>query len=269
MATTEQETREYGHFIGGESEAPGGNTFDDLDPFTGDVVARVAAGRPRRGAPRGRGGRSCVPGVVADLAGDAPDDLPPRGRHPRGPPRRDRRPARAGDGVHVRLRHVPDALRPGAPAPGGGDPVRAAGSGAAHRYAGPDGDGDPETRRRRRGDRAVERGAHPPGAVDRGAARARKHGRAQAVGVVTGRRRPDLGRDLHRGRDAGGRAQHRHARAGRGRADRRRARREPRGAKDQLHGLDRNRPEARRGGRSASEARRARARRLQPADRAR
>ena len=44
MATTEQETREYGHFIGGESEAPEGNTFDDLDPFTGDVVARVAAG---------------------------------------------------------------------------------------------------------------------------------------------------------------------------------------------------------------------------------
>ena len=39
---------------------------------------------------------------------------------------------------------------------------------------------------RRRGDRAVERGADPLGPLDRRAARARQHGRAEAVGVVAG-----------------------------------------------------------------------------------
>ena len=56
--------------------------------------------------------------------------------------------------------------------------------------------------RRRRRDRAVERRADPLGPLDRRAARARQHRRAQAVGVVADRRRPDLGRDLHRGRAA-------------------------------------------------------------------
>ena len=74
----------------------------------------------------------------------------------------------------------------------------------------------------------VERRADPLGALDRRAAGARQHGRAQALGGVADRRRPDLGRDLRRGRAA------RRAcstssptRAGRGRADRRRAGREP------------------------------------------
>jgi acyl-CoA reductase-like NAD-dependent aldehyde dehydrogenase len=45
MSTTETAVRELGHFIGGEwVDLDGGETFDDLDPFTGDVVARVAAG---------------------------------------------------------------------------------------------------------------------------------------------------------------------------------------------------------------------------------
>jgi acyl-CoA reductase-like NAD-dependent aldehyde dehydrogenase len=45
MSTTETAVRELGHFIGGEWVDLGdGETFDDLDPFTGDVVARVAAG---------------------------------------------------------------------------------------------------------------------------------------------------------------------------------------------------------------------------------
>ena len=66
-----------------------------------------------------------------------------------------------------------------------------------------------------------------------------------------------------------GRAQHGHARARRGRADRRRAGREPARAAAQLHRLDRDRPQARRGGRPQPQADRARARRLQPADRAR
>jgi acyl-CoA reductase-like NAD-dependent aldehyde dehydrogenase len=45
MSTTEAAVRELGHFIGGDwVDANGSDTFDDLDPFTGDVVARVAAG---------------------------------------------------------------------------------------------------------------------------------------------------------------------------------------------------------------------------------
>jgi acyl-CoA reductase-like NAD-dependent aldehyde dehydrogenase len=44
-ATTETATQELRHFIGGEwVEASGGDTFEDEDPFTGDVVAQVAAG---------------------------------------------------------------------------------------------------------------------------------------------------------------------------------------------------------------------------------
>ena len=55
----------------------------------------------------------------------------------------------------------------------------------------------------RRRDRAVERGADPLAALDHGAARARQHGRAEAVRVVAGLRRHALGRDLRRGGPAG------------------------------------------------------------------
>ena len=45
MAIVETDVRECRQFIGGKwIDAEGGDTFDDLDPFTGDVVARVAAG---------------------------------------------------------------------------------------------------------------------------------------------------------------------------------------------------------------------------------
>ena len=45
MATVETGTRECRQFIGGDwVDAAAGGTFDDLDPFTGDTVARVAAG---------------------------------------------------------------------------------------------------------------------------------------------------------------------------------------------------------------------------------
>jgi acyl-CoA reductase-like NAD-dependent aldehyde dehydrogenase len=45
MSATDTAIRECRHFIGGEwSDAEGGATFDDGDPYTGDVVARVAAG---------------------------------------------------------------------------------------------------------------------------------------------------------------------------------------------------------------------------------
>jgi acyl-CoA reductase-like NAD-dependent aldehyde dehydrogenase len=45
MAAIETEVRDYSQFIGGEWVEPaGGDTFDDRDPYTGDVVARVPAG---------------------------------------------------------------------------------------------------------------------------------------------------------------------------------------------------------------------------------
>lgn len=38
-------TTEYRHFIGGDwTGASGGATFEDLDPYSGQVVAKVAAG---------------------------------------------------------------------------------------------------------------------------------------------------------------------------------------------------------------------------------
>jgi acyl-CoA reductase-like NAD-dependent aldehyde dehydrogenase len=45
MSATDTTTQELQHFVAGEwTPADGGATFDDHDPFTGDVVARVAAG---------------------------------------------------------------------------------------------------------------------------------------------------------------------------------------------------------------------------------
>jgi acyl-CoA reductase-like NAD-dependent aldehyde dehydrogenase len=46
VAAVETEIREYRQLIGGEwVDAADGATFDDLDPFTGDVVAHVPAGK--------------------------------------------------------------------------------------------------------------------------------------------------------------------------------------------------------------------------------
>src|SRR5689334_11162174 len=45
MSATQTSVRECQLFIGGSWDAAqGGGTFDDLDPFTGDTVARAAAG---------------------------------------------------------------------------------------------------------------------------------------------------------------------------------------------------------------------------------
>ena len=44
MTAVEAEVREARQFVGGEwVDAANGETFDDLDPFTGDVVAHVRA----------------------------------------------------------------------------------------------------------------------------------------------------------------------------------------------------------------------------------
>ena len=60
MSATETAVRELGHYIGGEWTEPG-ETFDDIDPFTGDVVARVAAGggEDAKQANSNRGRLSC------------------------------------------------------------------------------------------------------------------------------------------------------------------------------------------------------------------
>jgi acyl-CoA reductase-like NAD-dependent aldehyde dehydrogenase len=60
MATTEANVREVLQFVGREwRPAAGGKTFDDLDPYTGDVVARVPAGS-REDANRSRSSWSCA-----------------------------------------------------------------------------------------------------------------------------------------------------------------------------------------------------------------
>ena len=61
MTTVQSEIREAKQFVGGAwVDAANGETFDDLDPFTGDVVARVPAGTRadaggRSGAHRAQG----------------------------------------------------------------------------------------------------------------------------------------------------------------------------------------------------------------------
>ena len=46
MSATEAAVRDFQQFLGGEwTPAADGATFDDYDPFTGDVVARVASGK--------------------------------------------------------------------------------------------------------------------------------------------------------------------------------------------------------------------------------
>ncbi len=207
--------------------------------------------------------------MVGHASGRAAARLPQGRRRARGAHGRGRRAPRARDRVQLRLRDVPDALRAGPLPPGGRARVLADRAGDPLRHSGHDGARPAASRRRRRRDRSLERGPHPLGALDRRAARAREHGRAQALRVVARLRRPPLGRDLRGGRPPGGRAERRDARAGRRRADRRRARVEPGRAADQLHGLDVDGAQARRSGGPQPQAGPARARRLQPADRAR
>ena len=186
-------THEYQQFIGGAwTPAAGGATFEDCDPFTGDVVATVPAAGParRRGGDRRGGGR--VRGLARDSAGRAAAHLPEGRRPARGASRRGRGDARARDRLDVRVRHVPVVLRP-EPLPAGGRArVRADRTGHPVRH-GCVRDGHPAPGRRRRRVRALERSAHPLGALDRGAARARQHRRAEAVRVVAVDRRPALG----------------------------------------------------------------------------
>ena len=191
MATAaETAVREARQFIGGQwVDAADGATFEDRDPYTGDVVATVPAGgaEDARRAIERRERR--VPRLVGVAAGRAAAHLPQGGRRPREPPatRSSRcsraRPARTFGFGMFQMHFVPGLFR------------QAAGVGyAADRPGHPVGqsrhvrDGRAQAGRRRRRDRAVERGADPLGALDRRAARARQHRRAQAVRVVA--RRP-------------------------------------------------------------------------------
>ena len=155
--------------------------------------------RPRaRRLPRGcgagdRGCRSGVPRMVAERSRPAPGDLPQGRRHSRVAPGRDRRAARPRDGRQLRFRHVPDGLRAGPPAPGGRGGVLAPGADPRHRPPRNARNGHSQARRRRRRDRTLERGADSLGALDRGTAGARKHGRPEAVGALADRRRPRSG----------------------------------------------------------------------------
>ena len=273
MATVETEIVEAQQFIGGEwvaaRAAARRSTTSTRSPATSSRASRPARARTRRSAIEAAA--AAFPGVVAATPPAVrQQDLPQGRRHPREPAGRGRLAARARDRRQLRLRHVPDALRARALPPGG-----------RRRAYAPMGeiipsdtrrvrDGHPPAGRRRRRDRAVERGADPLGALDRRAARARQHGRAEAVRALAVRRRAALGRDLRRGGPAAGRPEHRHARARRGR--RRSATSSSRTrtcAGINFTGSTRDRPQARRGGGAQPQARRARARRLQPADRAR
>ena len=133
-------------------------------------------GRPRGRAAGGRGRRGGLPDLVEDAACRTAADLPEGGGHPREPRRRGRLHAGPRDGRELRLRHVPARLRPRPLPPGRGLRLPADRPGHSVRH-GPVRDGDPQARRRRRRDRPLERGPDPVRALDRGAARAREHGR--------------------------------------------------------------------------------------------
>ena len=267
MSAETRESTSKRLFIGGDwADAEDGRTFEDRDPFTGELVAEVAAGT-----------RADARRAVEAAAAAAPAwaQTPPAVRQ----------------GIFLKAADVLESRRDEVVSLLARETGSTFGFGmfqmhfvpglfrqtAALAYA-PVGEVIPSDMgafamglrrpgRRRRGDRPLERGADPVRPLDRGAARAWQCRRAQAVRVVANRRRPDLGRDLRRGRAARRRTEHRAQRAWRGGPHRGRARREPARAPAQLHRLDRNRPQAGRGGGPAAQAGRAGARRLQPADR--
>ena len=246
MAAVESEVMEGRRFIArrvGRVLRGGGrpSTISIRSPATSWRTVSAGAREDARAADRGRRGR--VPGVVAAppaarqqvflKAADAARDATGRGRLA----------ARARDRLHLRLRHVPDRTScPGL--------FRQA---AALAYA-PLGEVIPSDTG------AFAMGLRRPvgvvGAIAPWNAALILSARSIAAPLALGntvvlkpselladRRRAALGRDLRRGGPAARRPQHRHARAGRGRPDRRRAGREPARAQAQLHRLDR-RPDA-------------------------
>ena len=178
MSATDTRAKECRHLIGGKwVDSAGGGSFDDLDPYTGDVVASVASGG-REDARRaieaaetafaewsqaGPGQRQAVFLKAADILESRRDEVVEM--------------AGQGDRLQLRLRHVPDGLRARPLPPGGRGRIRAARPGAPVRPARRVRDGRPPPGRRRRRDLAVERGADPVGSRDRRPDRLRQHRR--------------------------------------------------------------------------------------------
>ena len=171
-------------FIGGEwADAEGGRTFEDRDPFNGDLVAEVAAGS-RADAHRAveaaaapfAAWAATPPAVRQGVFLKAADVL--ESRHDEVVSLLARETGSTFGFAMFQMHFVPGLFRQAAGArvlaDRRGDPVR-------HRRLR---DGPAAPGRRRRCDRAVECGADPVRALDRRAARARQHRRAQAVRVV-------------------------------------------------------------------------------------
>ena len=196
-------------------------------PYTGEVVAHVGGRDPGRGArrpsrpprPRSPGWAQSAPAERQRIFLEAADILESRRDEVVSWLARETG-CTFGFGM-FQMGFVPGLLPPG----GGARRTRRSARSSRPTIRGRWRMGIRQAGRGRRRDRAVERRADPVGALDRGAARARQHRRAEAVGVVAVRRRAALGRDLRRGRAARRRAEHRHPRApARRGADRRRAR---------------------------------------------
>ena len=185
MSAVDTGIRQARQFVGGTwVAAASGRTFDDVDPFTGDVVAHVPAG-----------GREDARRAIETAAAAFPAwaGTPPGVRQGIF--------LRAADALEARRDEVVSLLAretgctfgfgmfqmgsaPEPAAPGRRAPVRAARRGDPVGH-GRVRDGRAAAGRRRRRDRAVERGADPVRAVDRGGARAREQRRAEAVRALT------------------------------------------------------------------------------------
>ena len=181
MSATETTVRECRHFIAGKWAEPGGGApVRRLDPFTGDVVAHVAAGDrdDARSAVEAAAAAfpewSQTPPVVrqgiflkaADILEGRRDEIVEWLARETG--------CSFGFGM-FQMGFVPGLFRQAAGAayaPTGDDP--------SVRPAGRLRDGHAQAGRRGRRDRALERGAHPLGPLDRRTARLREHGRARS-----------------------------------------------------------------------------------------
>ena len=111
--------REYKMYVNGEwIDAFDGSVYDDLNPYTGEVFARVPAGK-RADASRAVDAAAAPSRLVPFAAGGAPGPVPEGGRCARKEAAEIVDDPCRGDGLHLRLRHVPDHVYAGIAARGG------------------------------------------------------------------------------------------------------------------------------------------------------